>query len=346
MDPEIVFSREGRLGKVLLNRPRALNALTLEMGHALEAQLRAWAAEASVAVVVVRGAGEKAFCAGGDIRRISEAAKAGEDYPYRFWRDEYRLNALIKHYPKPYVALIDGIAMGGGVGLSVHGSHRVATEHGLFAMPETGIGFFPDVGASYFLSRAPGRIGLYLGLSGARLRAADMLYAGIATHHVPRARLDELERALAADSDAPGAVLARFAEDAGPALLASQRKEIDRLFAGASLEAVLQALAEANSEFAKRTRETLAKKSPTSLAIAFREIGAGAGLSFDECLRMEWRIASRVPTRLADFHEGVRAVILDKDNEPRWSPSNVDAIDPAAIEAFFAPADDGELAIY
>jgi enoyl-CoA hydratase len=345
MEPEILFSREGRLGKVVLNRPQALNALTLEMGHALEAQLRAWATEASVAVIVIRGAGGKAFCAGGDIRRISAAAQAGEDYPYRFWRDEYRLNALIKHYPKPYIALIDGIAMGGGVGLSVHGSHRVATEHALFAMPETGIGFFPDVGASFFLSRAPGRSGLYLGLTGARLQAADMIQAGLATHHVARARLTELEEALAADDD-PGPVLARFGSDAGPAPLASQRAEIDRLFAASRLQGVLQALAASDTDFARSTHEVLATKSPTSLAIAFRAISVGAGLSFDDCLRMEWRIASRVPTRLADFHEGVRAVIIDKDNRPRWSPADVGSIDPAAIEAFFAAAEDGELEIY
>ncbi len=342
-EPEVVFSRDGALGRILLNRPQALNALTLEMCHAIEARLRAWAVDPSIAAVAVRGAGDRAFCAGGDIRRLAEAAKAGEDYPYRFWRDEYRLNALIKHYPKPYVAIIDGIAMGGGVGLSVHGSHRVATERAVFAMPETGIGFFPDVGASYVLPRCPGEIGLYLGLTGCRLKAADMVYAGLATHAVRRARLGEVEAALVARPGNPDEALARFAEEPGPAPLADDRAEIDRLFAHDTLPAVMTALAESGSPFGERTRALLAEKSPTSLALAFRAIRAGAGLAFDDCLRMEWRIASRAPTHLPDFHEGVRAVIIDKDNRPRWSPADLGAVDPAAIDAFFAPSEHGEL---
>ena len=345
MDPDIVFTRTGSLGKVLLNRPKALNALTLEMCHALEAQLRAWGADDRIAAVTVRGAGDRAFCAGGDIRRLSQAAQAGDDYPYRFWADEYRLNALIKHYPKPYVALVDGIAMGGGVGLSVHGSHRVATERALFAMPETGIGFFPDVGGSYFLSRAPGRIGFYLGLTGARLTSADMLYAGIATHGVPRARLETLEQALSAAGDVDS-VLARFAGHPGSASLEDHRAEIDFLFAGANLRDIIGKLDASESAFARRTRDMMAEKSPTSLAIAFRQIGEGRRLDFDGCMRLEWRIASRVPKLLPDFHEGVRAVIVDKDNKPRWSPARLEDVDPSRIDAFFAPVDGGELQLY
>jgi enoyl-CoA hydratase len=343
---DIFFTREGGLAKVVLDRPAALNALTLEMCQALEASLRAWERDETVAAILIRGAGGKAFCAGGDIRRLAEAARAGDDYPGRFWSDEYRLNALIKHLTKPYVAIIDGIAMGGGVGLSVHGSHRIASEHALFAMPETGIGFFPDVGASYFLPRCPGRVGLYLGLTGARLKAADMIHADIATHFVRRANLDGLEAALAQSPGDIAGVLARFAEHPGPSSLAEDRPEIDRYFSEPSLETVLAALEASSDEFARRVRDALAGKSPTSLALAFRELRLGESLAFDDCMRLEWRIASRVPRHLPDFLEGVRAIIVDKDSRPRWSPARLADVDPDAIEDFFAPAEGGELPLY
>jgi enoyl-CoA hydratase len=346
MEQDILFSAQNGLAKVLLNRPHALNALTLEMCNALEAQLRAWASDERIAAVLIRGAGERAFCAGGDIRRLSETARADDDYPYRFWADEYRLNALINHYPKPYIALIDGIAMGGGVGVSVHGRYRVVSEHALFAMPETGIGFFPDVGASYFLPRCPGQIGLYLGLTGHRLGAADMLYAGIATHFVHRARQPALVHALDGAPDEAATVLARFGDSPGPAPLAEHRAEIDELFGRPSLDDIMAALAASQTAFARQTRETLARKSPTALALAFRALRAGAALDIDDCLRLEWRLASRAPTRLPDFHEGVRAIIIDKDNTPHWSPPCLSDIDPAVIEGFFAPAERGELALY
>jgi enoyl-CoA hydratase len=345
MEPDILFSEQNGLGQILLNRPKALNALTLEMCHALEAQLRTWAKDEAIAAVVVRGAGGRAFCAGGDIRRLSEAAETGDDYACHFWHDEYRLNALVSHYAKPYAALIDGIAMGGGVGLSVHGRYRVVSEHALFAMPETGIGFFPDVGGSFFLPRCPGQIGLYLGLTGHRLKAADMLYAGIATHYVPRARLPALDGALATAPREIDSLLARFAEHPGPAHLPGHQTEIDDLFGWPSLEAVLAALAASETEFARHVSETLARKSPTSLALTFREIRAGAALDIDDCLRMEWRMASHAPGNLPDFHEGVRAVIIEKHNKPNWSPALLADVDPAAIDAFFAPAARGELDI-
>lgn len=346
MEPEIIFSRAGGIGRVLLNRPKALNALTLEMSHALEGQLRDWATDQAVRAVVVRAAGERAFSAGGDIRKLYEAGKSGGEYPYRFWADEYRLDALIKHYAKPYVAFIDGIVMGGGVGISVHGSHRLVTEQALFAMPETGIGLFPDVGGSFFLPRCPGQIGLYLGLTGARLKAADMLHAGIATHYVPRARLDVLEKALAADADSIEQVLAAFAGDPGPASLALEREEIDRLFAGESIAAILSALTADGGAFAHRAAQALATKSPSALHLAFRQLRAGARLAFDDCLRMEWRMVSRVPTELPDFYEGVRAAVIDKDNKPRWSPARLEDIDPAMLDRFFAPSPRGELELY
>jgi enoyl-CoA hydratase/carnithine racemase len=346
LQQDILFSPQHGLGKVLLNRPKALNALTLDMCHALEAALRAWAVDDGIAAVVVKGAGDKAFCAGGDIRRLCDAARAGDDYPYRFWSDEYRLNALIKHYPKPYLALIDGIAMGGGVGLSVHGRYRVASEHALFAMPETSIGFFPDVGGSFFLPRCPGETGLYLGLTGHRLRAADMLYAGIATHFVHRLRLPALERALGETPWEMEGVLARFAEDPGQAPLAANRAEIDDLFGRPTLEAVMDALAAGTTAFARETHELLLRKSPTALALAFHAIRAGGDLDIDGCLSMEWRMASHATRHLPDFQEGVRAVIVDKDNRPRWSPARLADVDPAAIAAFFGPSARGELELY
>ena len=346
MDPEIVFSRLGGIGRVLLNRPKALNALTLDMCHALERRLREWANDDEIHAVVLRGAGERAFCAGGDIRHLYEAGKAGEDYPYRFWADEYRLDVLIGDWPKPYISLIDGIVMGGGVGLSVHGRHRVVSEHALFAMPETGIGMFPDVGGSHFLPRCPGRIGLYLGLTGARLKAADLVYSGIATHFVPRARLDALEAALAAEGADIDGQLARFAEDPGPPPLAEHREAIDRLFAGASVEDIFAALEADGSGFARSTAQTLAAKSPTALMLAGRQIAEGARLTLADCMRMEWRMASRVPTELVDFYEGVRAVVIDKDNEPRWSPASLAEVDPLVIDRFFAPSPRGELELY
>jgi enoyl-CoA hydratase len=346
MEPEILFSRIGGIGHVLLNRPKALNALTHQMCHALETRLRAWAADEMVKAVVIRGAGDRAFCAGGDIRRLYDAGKTGDDYPYRFWADEYRLDALIKHYANPYLALLDGITMGGGVGMSVHGSHRIVTEHALFAMPETGIGLFPDVGGSYFLPRCPGRIGLYLGLTGERLGAADLLYSGIATHYVPRASLDALEEALAAAPGEVDAVLARFAGDPGPATLAGQRDEIDRLFAGSSLDTVLADLAAEGSTFSRRALDMLATKSPTALRLTFRQLQEGARLGFDDCMRMEWRMVSHVPRHMPDFYEGVRAAIIDKDNRPQWSPPRLADVDEAMIDRFFAAAPKGELALY
>jgi enoyl-CoA hydratase/carnithine racemase len=345
MEPEILFSRIGGIGRVLLNRPKALNALTHQMCHALETRLRAWAADETVKAVVIRGAGERAFCAGGDIRRLYDAGKTGDDYPYRFWADEYRLDALIKHYAKPYLALLDGITMGGGVGMSVHGSHRIVTEHALFAMPETGIGLFPDVGGSYFLPRCPGRIGLYLGLTGERLGAADLLYSGIATHYVPRASLDALEEALAAAPGEVDAVLARFVGDPGPATLAGQRDEVDRLFAGSSLDTVLADLAAEGSTFSRRALDMLATKSPTALRLTFRQLQEGARLGFDDCMRMEWRMVSHVPRHMPDFYEGVRAAIIDKDNRPQWSPPRLADVDEAMIDRFFAAAPKGELAL-
>ena len=325
---DIEFSLAGAIGQVLLNRPGQLNALTHEMCIALDSQLVAWAVDPSISALVVRGAGEKAFCAGGDVRRLYDEGTSGGTYPRQFYRDEYRLNRRIKTFPKPYIAILDGIVMGGGVGVSLHGSHRIVSENALFAMPETGIGLFPDVGGSYFLPRCPGQIGLYLGLTGARLKAADCLYAGLATSFVPRNRLNELVAALIA-GEAIEAAIARFATDPGSPQLADRRAEIDRLFAAGSIADIA-------------TEWDLSSKSPTALKLAFRQIRTGGILPFDDCMRMEWRMVNQV-IKGHDFYEGVRAVVIDKDQKPRWQPATLAEVDDMVIEQHFAPRPGDEL---
>lgn len=349
---DICFDIDGSLARILLDRPKALNALTPDQIRAIAPRLAAWAEAPAVGTVVIEGAGERAFCAGGDIRKLYDTGRAGDHAALaEFYRDEYRLNRRIKTYPKPYVALIDGITMGGGVGLSVHGSFRVATERTLFAMPETGIGFFPDVGGTFFLPRCPGRVGLYLGLTGARVKAADLLYAGIATHHVPSGRIAALKAELAAlpaaaaDRDAVAAVIDRFHEDPGPAPLADLQPTIDRLFAAGSVAEILAALdaAAADDPWAAETRAVLAGRSPTALLVTFEQIRRGAELSFDAAMALEFRMAQHLIVA-GDFYEGVRAVIIDKDNRPAWTPARLDEVDPSMIERCFGPAPAGDLA--
>lgn len=341
---EILFTRAGAAGIVTLNRPKALNALTLGMVRALHRRLALWADDARVRLVVIEGTGEKAFCAGGDIRVLYEWGRARDPTFLAFYREEYRLNRLIKRYLKPYVALIDGIVMGGGVGVSVHGSHRVAGERLVFAMPETGIGLFPDVGGTWFLPRCPGATGMYLALTGARLNVADALHCGLVTHHVPSERFGALREALCAGAAADDAI-AGFAADSGPAPLARRRTCIDRCFSGDSVEDILARLdteTGPDAGWARETAATIRAKSPTSLKIAFRQVRAGAGLSFEDCMRLEFRIVSRI-FRGHDFFEGTRATVIDKDGAPRWRPARLDAVDDDAIAAYFAPLGADEL---
>ncbi|MFQ5984344.1 MAG: enoyl-CoA hydratase/isomerase family protein [Alphaproteobacteria bacterium] len=348
-EEDILFKLSGAVGRVELNRPKALNALTLAMMRRFDAKLIAWAGDARVKAVVVTGAGERAFCAGGDIRALYEAMGRPDDpLPRDFYRQEYTLNHRIFHYPKPYIALVDGVVMGGGVGVSVHGSHRVVTERLIFAMPETGIGLFPDVGGSYFLFRCPGRIGMYLGLTGARLGPADALYCGLATHYVPRERLRPLATALAGADvgddarQAVSTVIERFAADPGPAPLAQHRDAIDRCFAARSVEGIMEALQAEGSAWAKETRAMLETKSPTSLKVTFRQLTAGAGLDIAEALTIEFRLTQRFVAG-HDFYEGVRAAVIDKDNAPAWKPARLGEVDEAEVDSYFAPLPQGEL---
>jgi enoyl-CoA hydratase len=340
-EPEIICQRRGSAGVVTLNRPKALNALTHGMVRALAPVLADWAADPQVTRVVIEGAGDRAFCAGGDIRALYEQGQRGEiDAALVFWREEYRLNAFIARYPKPYVALIDGIVMGGGVGLSLHGSHRIAGDRYQFAMPEVGIGFFPDVGATFALPRLPGRAGAWLALTGDRAKTADAVALGLATAHVPSQRFADLKAALI-DGEDVDAAIAAHAVDPGPAPVDAERMTIDFCFAGLSVEDVLARLDRSASPFAAKAAATMRAKSPTSLKIAFEQMRCGAALTFEEAMAMEFRIVSRI-VRGRDFYEGVRAVIVDKDNAPRWTPATLDAVSDADVAAHFASLGAGE----
>jgi len=343
---EIAVERRGALGVIELTRPKALNALTLEMIEAADPLLRAWAADAGVRAVLIRGQGEKAFCAGGDVRAVWEDGKAlqrGDSdggLTRRFFWEEYSLNRLIHQYPKPYVAWIDGITMGGGLGLSMHGSHRVAGDRTMAAMPETAIGFFPDVGATWVLPRLPGAIGMYLALTGARLEAADAVHAGLATHYVPSDARADLAQAIAeADlsGDAHAAidrVLEDFAQDPGTAPLQDVRPAIDRCFGQPSLESLLRALRAEGTAWAEQVLQTLSRRSPTSMKLAFAAIQRGRHLDFDSCITMEYRLSQSCMAG-HDFYEGIRAVLVDKDQAPQWQPAAIAEVDDETIERAF-----------
>ncbi len=342
MSDDILFEKRGKAGFVTLNRPKALNALTLGMVRAMTGQLDAWADDPAVERIVIEGAGDKAFCAGGDIRSIYDAKLAGETEGLSaFFRDEYLLNARIKAFPKPYVSLINGIVMGGGVGVSVHGSHRIGTEKTLFAMPETGIGFFPDVGGTFFLPRMPKKTGVYCALSAGRMKQGDALATGVLTHAIAEASLPGVEEALETATDI-GAALAPFlvTPDKGP--LGENAELIEELFSAETFEEVLQHLQDCEAEFAQKTLEAILQKSPTSVLIAFEQMRRGAGLSFNECMKLEYRIVSRI-LQGVDFFEGVRAVLVDKDQTPKWAPSRFGQVDRDELASYFLEPADGDL---
>ena len=320
---EIIFERRGGLGIVRLNRPRALNTLSLGMYRRFAPQLVAWGEDPGVHAIVVVGEGGRAFCAGGDVRAIYDARHAPGSDTADFFREEYSLIAHVHRFPKPYVALMDGIVMGGGAGISVNGSHRVATEKTLFAMPEVQIGLFPDVGASRFLNLCPGRLGLYLALTGRRIGAADALYAKFATHHVASDRLPALVEALASTTWRAGeartqidAALARLASDPGASALAAVQSDIDRVFAAPAVEAVMAALVRELAAWAKDAHAAMTRASPSSLKITFRQLALGRGMNVEAALALEYRLTQHM---LAghDFFEGIRAALVDKDNTPR-----------------------------
>lgn len=338
---DILFERRDRLGLVTLNRPKAMNALTHEMVLALEAQLDAWAEDDNIESVAIQGTGDKAFCAGGDIRALYEAGRKDGSANWQFYADEYRVNTKIKRYPKPYVAIMDGVTMGGGVGVSIHGSMRIATERTVFAMPETGIGLFPDVGGTWFLPRLPGHLGLWLGLTGARLKGEDVVLAGVCDAHLLSAEIDRLLIALAEGTE-PDALA-----DAGIPLSGAHgrthelQQQIDETFVGERVEDVLERL-DAAGGWGRKTAETIRAKSPTCTRIAFRQIREGAHLTFEECMALEYRLARFCMGR-PDFYEGVRALLIDKDNSPEWNPATLAEADEAFVAPAFEPLGNEEL---
>ena len=336
---------DDRVGRITLNRPKALHALTLDMCQSMTAALRAWCQDDGVHGAILDHSGERGFCAGGDIRRLAEGGAAAEADAVDFFCTEYRLNSLLFSYPKPITAVIDGIVMGGGVGVSMPCRFRVATERTLFAMPETSIGLFPDVGGGWHLSRLPGETGTWLALTGARLKAADCLALGIANAFVASDQVEPMKRRLVDRlSAAPAehadqvteAVLDEFAGDAGPGSVSAHREAIDRLFAHDTVEAIFAALEADGGEWARSQLELLRTKSPQALKVSLRQLRTGRRLrSFDDDMAMEFRIASRA-VLLPDFKEGVRALLVDKDNAPRWSPPTLEGVTDAMLDTIFA----------
>jgi enoyl-CoA hydratase len=339
---ETLFDRVGPAGIITLNRPRQLNALTHGMVKSILPQLLRWRDDPAVSRIIIKGAGEKAFCAGGDIRALYDLGKAGRAAEARsFWREEYVLNYLLKTYPKPIVALLDGIVMGGGVGMSFHGSHRVASEKLMFAMPEVGIGFFPDVGASHFLPRLESHFGSYLALTGARIGLGDASALGLVTHGVESARMAQVEIALCTPYDVD-TILDSFSVPAPAAPLLEHREMVAEIFSEADLATVMaktSQMAFGGALFATQTLETMEKKSPTSMAIALEQMRRGADMSFAQAMQMEYRIVCRIAEG-HDFYEGVRAVIVDKDHAPQWKPARVEGLDAASIARHFMPLPD------
>lgn len=344
-EPEILCERQGAAGTVLLNRPKALNALTLGMVQALARALDEWERDPSVTRVILEAVPGRAFCAGGDIRRLYEAGRVGNFEPaLAFWRDEFRLNIHIKRYAKPYICLIDGMVMGGGVGISLHGSHRVAGDRYLFAMPEVGIGFMPDVGATYALPRLPGRIGSYLALTGASVGPDEAVALGLATHRVASCDFPALREALTAGEDVEEA-LARVARPGVPGPILAERDLIDDCFSAGSVGEILarlDAAAAAGSDFAARTAATMRTKAPASLAIVHEQMRRGGALSFEEAMATEFRVVTRLIEE-HDFYEGVRAAIIERDGAPRWRPASLAELPPGFAAAHFEPRPGREL---
>jgi enoyl-CoA hydratase len=341
---EVLIRREGRAGRITLNRPKALNALTYAMVGQIWDALVVWRDDPTVELIILDGAGDRALCAGGDVRSLYDSRAAqGSGLARAFWRDEYRLNALIGRYPKPYVAIQDGIVMGGGIGLSGHAAYRIVTERSRLAMPETGIGLIPDVGGTWLLAHAPGQAGIYLGLTGENMSAADALYAHFADVLVPSNKLGALAERL---SDPNGgevrAAIAEHTQNPGRSHLARSSSDIDKAFAGDSVEAVLAALAKHPGEWAAKTAATLAQKSPKALKLTLAAIRNAKSLaSLDQALIVEYRLTVRL-FEDGEFPEGVRALIVDKDRKPKWSPPQLDGVTAEMVERYLSPLPPGE----
>jgi enoyl-CoA hydratase len=341
-EPQVLIRIEGAVGRITLNRPQALHALNTNMVRLITEALVTWIDNPIVKLVLIDHAGERGFCAGGDIRMLATSGAGDGREAREFFFAEYRLNSLLHDYPKTLVAIMDGVTMGGGVGLSRPCRYRVATERTTFAMPETGIGLFPDVGGGWYLSRMSDHFGLWLALTGARIKAADCELTCLATDYVESAQLPALKAAIVAEPRAIETLLTEFEGDAGRPGLAAHQDEIARLFAGDSVEAIVANLKAADTDWAREQLAILATKSPQTMKIAFRQLKLGGAMrTFAENMAMEYRIGARVVQR-HDFLEGVRAVIVDKDNAPRWDPPTLEGVTDAMLDAIFAPLPSAE----
>jgi enoyl-CoA hydratase len=347
-EPDVIVRREGSAGIIRLNRPKAINAMTLEMSEAIDRALDQFETDPAIAVVVLEGAGERGLCAGGDIRGLYDSSRAGGDLGARFWRQEYIMNARIAKYPKPYIAFMDGLVMGGGVGLSAHSAHRVVTERTKLAMPEVGLGFFPDVGGTWLLSRAPGEIGTYFGLTGQTMNGPDAIHARFADAVVPSGKLSALREVLTkvrpgTMSSEVKTLIEGFAtgETAGP--VAAMQATIDGLFAHDRMEDIVAALTRDGSEFAQKTLRTLGEKSPRGMVVTLKLLRlARKSASLEQCLVREYRAALEV-FRSDDFREGVRAAVIDKDRSPKWSPPRIEDVTSEMVAPYFAEIGADEL---
>jgi len=336
-DGDVLVRELGSLRRITLNRPQALNAITLDMAVTMTALLRQWADDPAVGAVLIDGAGGRAFAAGGDIRALYDAAKSGDDLPEKFWATEYRLNVLIARYPKPVVVLADGLVMGGGVGLSAHAAYCVVTDRSAVAMPEVGIGFFPDVGVSFLLTRAHWELGTYVALTGERLSAQGALICGLANSHIPSARLGELPAALADCRNSPEvrAALGKFETSPTPGKIPKALRWIMPCFSGNTIEEILEALSLCDNEDAIAAGDIMRKASPTSLKITLRNLREAATFKrVEECFQQDYRIALACIAG-HDFIEGIRAAIVDKDRKPKWRPDTIEAVTPELVERHF-----------
>lgn len=337
MTTETIIRREGRAGRITLNRPKALNALTLAMVRDIAAALATWENDPAVDLVLLDGAGDRALCAGGDVRSLYDSRVNGSGEARTFWSEEYRLNALIGRYSKPFVALQDGIVMGGGIGLSGHASHRIVTERSALAMPETSIGLIPDVGGTWILSRSPGEVGTYLALTGERMNGSDAIYAGFAGLYVSSDKLPALVEALTVAGTSVNDVVERFTIEPPKSPLAQIRRDIDECFRQPTVEAIIAALTAHGDEWSMKTRDTLAQKSPKALKVTLAALRAARELSsLEEALDAEYRLCVRLYED-GEFIEGVRALIVDKDRKPNWRPASLVDFSEAAAAAFLAP---------
>lgn len=353
MEAEVLLEVKNKVGVITLNRPKALNALNLNMIRDIYPVLKEWEADPAVSLVLIKGAGDRAFCAGGDVRAVAEAGKKGDDLTKLFFKEEYMLNYAIGTLKTPYVAFINGITMGGGVGLSVHGHFRVATERTVFAMPETAIGLFPDVGGGYMLPRMKGKLGLYLALTGHRLKGYDIKHAGVATHFVTSEKLTDLESALLNLPDPQMNTVQNVLDNYDEMCSDEELKEfvlekhihqINSCFDKPTIEEILQALRDDGSDWAMKQVETLHKMSPTSLKITLRQLQEGQHLSLSDCLKMEYRLTQRCMED-NDFYEGIRAVLVDKDNKPKWKPGSLADVSNDKMNSYFKTLGDRELVL-